>query len=585
MAEATRTIHLADGSTKEIPVTKHTREAQAEREKKVLLSKDGRTQRANERRQRILQLISQGYTPEQACREIGISTQTYYQYRSDLPSFRTQVDLARANWYSTNEDANIGDWDSFISFRKRFFRFDTYWHQAQIVDAIENAGPMDVVLILVPPEMGKTTLLEDKICQILAHDPNHRIGYVSEGSKHSIKVGNRIKKRMTDTVNFGDYIARYGPFYEDGQERGGKPWTTHYFTIAKANHDERDYSFEARGARSNIQGARIDDLFLDDIQSLKSLSQTGFLIDQFRQEWITRIGKSGRLFIVGNRIGIGDFYEKIIELDLVTRLIELPAVNENGESLCPELWPDEALVKRRKQVGENVWQRTYMQDPIAAGTVTFTSDVQNRAKDWNRVVAKRPGIATVMSLDPGLGGGNSLTVCQYTPSRLEVVDQVADYGLGRTEQILERVEQYAAKWRPTDLIVEMMAFQQALGKDDRMLALGEKYGFRIYPHVTSDNKYDPTFGVASMAGSMRAQELTIPWGDDAAQETMQPLLDEMTKWRPNVRGVKLRMDRVMSLWFAWLYWQSQKSAMQFEETKWQMKKLPWKPTSIGKVRS
>jgi hypothetical protein len=597
MGDATHIVQLADGTTREVSGEIWTRESREDRERKVLLSTDGRTQRANIRRSKIIELVGKGYTPEQACQEIGIAKGTYYQYRSDLPSFRTQVDLARQQWYKENEKADPSTWDSFISFRKRFFRFDTDPVQAQIVDAIENAQPMDVTLFLVPPEFGKTTLLEDKICEILAKEPLRRVAYISEGSGHSKKVAGRIKKRMTEAAHFGDYIARYGPFYEEGQERSGKPWTTNYFTIAKADHDERDYSFEARGARSNIQGSRVDDLFIDDIQSLKSLSQTEFLLGQFRQEWVSRGGQFGRVFIVGNRIALGDIYQRLIEEELINRLIEIPAVQEDepcncnwpqkvtlhGTSNSPQRWPDEALLKRKKQVGKETWFRTYMMKPREAGTITFTQDVIDRAKAWNRVIAKREGLATIMSLDPGLGGGNSLTICQYTSDRLEVVDQIADYGLGRTEQILERVAEMASMYRPTDFIIEMMAWQQSLGKDDRMKALSDKYGFRIYPHETRDNKYDPVFGVASMAGSMRAQELTIPWGDEHAQEQMTDLIKELETWRPAVRGIKLRMDRVMSLWFAWLWWTNMRLSMKFEETKWEMKKLPWKPTPLRKV--
>lgn len=579
--QQTRFIRLKDGSTKEIQVKPKVDKKAKERE--ALLSSDGRTQQANIRRSKVIELVGEGLTPEKACREVDISTKTYYAWRRDYPGFKTQVDLARQKW---QESQGSLKWDTFLGFRKRFFGFDTYQPQMRIADAIESAADMEVVLVLVPPEFGKTTLVEDKICEILAKDPDHRIAYISEGSGHSRKVGSRIRRRMTDTVEFGDYIARFGPFYVDGQEKEGKVWTAERFTVNHAGHDERDYSFEARGARSNIQGSRVDTLVLDDIQSLKSLSQTGFLITQLRQEWLTRLGKKGRCIIIGNRVGVGDFYEEAIDKELIDRLIEIPAVDEEGHSTCPELWPDDLLAKRRKQVGEDVWARTYMQNPIAAGTVTFTEDVIEAAKDKNRTIKKVDGIDTVMSLDPGLGGGNSLTVCQFTSSGLLAVDQVTDYGFGRTEEILERVAAFASMYKPSYFIIEMMAFQQALGKDDRMLALAEKHGFRIYPHVTSDNKFDPSYGVASMATAMHMKELTFPWANERAQDTFQPLFDEMRIWRPFVRGVKLRQDRVMSLWFIYLWWQNHRHAMEFEAKKDTFKRrgLPYgRPTHLRRV--
>lgn len=581
-----KVIHLANGTEKIVPYNKAPQKAKGTREKDKLLSSDGRTQAANSRRSRLISLLSKGYRPEQAAKEVGIAMGTYYQWRQQLPVFRSQCDMARQNWYNQVQGEEITHWDDFAAFRKRFFRMDTYYPHAMMIDAIESAGPMEVTLILVAPETGKTTVLEDKICEILAKHPDRRVAYISESSGHSVKVGSRIRSRMTNKVDFGDYISRFGPFYEDNQERNGKPWSTHFFTVYKAGHDERDYSFEARGGTSSIQGSRVDDLFLDDVQSIKSLNNTALLISKMRQEWITRVGKVGRIFIVGNRIGMGDFYEKLIELDLIDRLVEIPILNGEGKSVCPELWPDIDLEKRRHQVGEDVWYRTYMQDPQSSTSITFPPNVREMFKDVSRKIEALPGLSTVMSLDPAIGGGCSLTVGQYNTNYLYVIDQETRYNLGRTEEILQLVEQYVRIYRPDDLIIEMMAFQQALGKDDRMLALASKYGFRIYPHTTGDNKFDGNFGVASMATSIRSQEMTIPWGDEEAEEKFMPLLKEMEKWRPHVRGVRLRMDAIMSLWFMHLFWMGQRRVIAFEAKKesFQRGGLPWKPTSLKAVR-
>lgn len=588
---AGKVIKYKDGTEKFVPVVappvKPYNQAPAgELERAKLLSSDARTKAANMRRSHFTTLLAQGYRPDQAAKEVGIAMHTYYQWRNSLPAFRGQCDLARQNWYNTISGSDITKWDEFSAFRKRFFRMDTYYPHAMMIDAIETAGPMDVTLILVAPETGKTTLLEDKICEILARDPDRRVAYISESSGHSVKVGSRIRRRMTDRVDFGDYISQFGPFYEDNQERNGKPWSTHYFTVFKAGHDERDYSFEARGGTSSIQGSRVDDLFLDDIQSIKSLNNTALLIQKMRQEWITRVGRIGRIFIIGNRVGNGDFYEKLIELGLIDRLVEIPILNSSGHSTIPELWPDEDLAKRKIQVGDEVWARTYMQDPQAASSVTFPPAVREKFKDYGRKVEKLPGLPVVMSLDPAIGGGCSITVGQYNQKYLYVVDQETRYGLGRTEEILTFCEQYIRTYRPDDFIIEMMAFQQALGKDDRMLALQSKYGFRIYPHTTGDNKFDPNFGVASMATSIRSQEMTIPWGDTEAEAKFEPLLHELERWRPHVRGVKLRMDAIMSLWFMHLFWMSQRNVLDFETKKNSFKRggLPWKPTSLRKVR-
>lgn len=585
-------IHRADGSYKDIPITKaDDRYKKVVYEKKIverekLLSADGRTQAANMRRSQFISLLSQGYRADQACKELGIAMSSYYGWRNSFPGFKQQCDMARQNWYNTINAEDLSSWKDFSAFRKRFYRMNTFYAHAMMIDAIESAEPMQVTLILVAPETGKTTLLEDKIGEILARDPDRRVAYISESSGHSVKVGSRIRRRMTDTVDFGDYIAQFGPFYEDNQERNGKPWSTHFFTVFKAGHDERDYSFEARGASSSIQGSRVDDLFLDDIQSLKSLNNTKPLVTKIRQEWITRVGRTGRVFIIGNRVGKGDVYESLIDEGLIDRLVEIPILDAEGNSIIPELWSNEDLQKRRKQVGPEVWARTYMQEPQDTASMTFPPDVREQMKDYNRVIKKYSDLQTAMSLDPAIGGGCSLTVGQFNFAKLLVIEQDTQYNLGRTEQILKMVEAKARAYRPDILILEMMAWQKALGKDDRMIALSHKYGFAIVPHTTGDNKHDENFGVASLATSIRAGEVSIPWGSEECEAMFQPLLDEMEKWKPHVRGTKLRMDRIMSLWFLHLYWLGMRNVMAFEKKKDSFRRaaLPWKPTCMAAMR-
>lgn len=584
-------LYLGDGKYKDVPFTPalgskevNTKKRAEEREK--LLSKDGRVQAANMRRSAFINLLSQGYSSDQACRELGIAMNTYYQWRTQLPDFKQQCDMAKRNWYNTINGESITKWDEFSAFRKRFFRMSTYYPHAMIIDAIESAEPMSVTLILVAPETGKTTLLEDKICEILAKHPDRRCAYISESSGHSVKVGSRIRRRMTDRVEFGDYIAQFGPFYEDNQERNGKPWSTHFFTVFKAAHDERDYSFEARGATSSIQGSRVDDLFLDDIQSLKSLNNTKPLVTKVRQEWITRVGRTGRVFIIGNRVGKGDVYESLIEEGLIDRLVEIPILDAEGNSTIPELWSNDDLTKRRKQVGPEVWARTYMQEPQDTASMTFPPEVREMFKDQHRVIKKYDGLQTAMSLDPAISGGCSLTVGQFNYAKLMLTEQETLYNVGTTEGILKMIDSKARAYRPDILIIEAMAWQKALANDDRLAKMSMKYGFAIVPHETGQNKHDENFGVASMATSIRAGEFSIPWGSEEAEAMWQPMLDEMEKWKPHVRGTKLRQDRIMSAWFLHLYWLGVRNVIEFEKKKdsFRMRALPYRPTHLRSAR-
>lgn len=157
-------------------------------------------------------------------------------------------------------------------------------------------------------------------------------------------------------------------------------------------------------------------------------------------------------------------------------------------------------------------------------------------------------------LDPALGGGNAVVVCDLHDDQIVVLDCQVNYALSRTEQQLEIVSALASRHRFELLIVEYDAQQRGLGNDDRMADLAAIHGFRVVPHTTRGEKADTTFGVASMDRTFRDGKVRIPWGDVDTQVRLLPLVDQLKAWRPDVPTRKLTQDAVMAFWFVWRYW-------------------------------
>jgi len=546
------------------------------------MSEHGKRTAKHRRQQIFLEAVFAGKTIMEACRQCDVPYQTYRDWRTKDKQFAAKVDSARAEQIQAfDTEAWTGD---FVTFRKSYFGYDTYYHQQQIVNAIEQTPPGGVTLVLVPPEFGKTTLIEDYCNYRIGMNPNVRITVVSEGQPHARKILNRVKRRMTDTHVGGLYIARFGPFYEGRQESSGRPWAADFFTVLKADHDERDYTMEARGWRSAVAGTRTDLLIVDDIQSARSVTHTPKMLDTFRQDFLTRPGKEGRTVIIGTRVGIGDFYDEAILAGIIDEVVELPATDADGRSLCPEMWPDEALKKKRAQVGEEAWWRNYMQQPRQAGTLVFNDDMLEGAKDIGRRLGQvRHGIRKICGLDPALTGGCALVNVAYDQNHFEILDAQVDYNLGSTEAILSRVEAAAAIHAFQTLIVEGNAFQRGLVYDSRLHALSREYGFQVREHTTGRNKLDDDLGVARMPTSFIKGEVSIPYRDEPTQARMDHLIEQFANWRPHISGVKLRQDLVMATWFCWLDWQAiRQTAIQRSNTGKVRRAhmLPYQPTRL-----
>ena len=556
---------------------------------------DGRSDATVEAKKIVLEALEGGSTVKQAVAAARRSIGSYQKWRQHDPQFKAECEIAKAA--GRHEAMHPSAAFHFAEFRAHYFGMETFVHHQQIVDACENAKPREIVLVNIWPGAGKTTTLEDWICQQLALDPNRRITDVSASAGLARKSIGKIKARMTDTRQFGRYINTFGPFYEEG--RNGKPWAADYFTVLKAQHDERDYSMEARAITSNAYGSRMDDLLVDDIQSRQNLSSTETILDNLRLTYFSR-GAGMRIFIIGTRIGPGDVYERLLEEGAIDKYIVIPAVQPTGEITCPEMWglhPEDyetreefiekvqaRIDKTRAQNGEAAWWASYQQAPHTNQLATFTTDMIDGVKDFDRRVAKgEVGDYVALSLDPTLGGGNALTACNHKIDKLEIMDQRIDYGFSRTEDILAGVEDFCVRYFPIVLVVERDAFQKSLVNDSRLADISRRYGLSIVPHTTSRNKADPILGVASMAGDFIAENVSIPWGDEFSRKRMEPLTAQLRAWRPDVNARMLKQDGVMSLWFNWRYWKENLMARGQDLTIWNRGGTPYKPTGYSPI--
>lgn len=544
---------------------------------------------------------AKGFSVEDIARQMGITSNTIFRWVRDEPLFARQFRAAQGMALQAGEvdspALKLGKLpvSKFAAFRKAYFGFDTYSHQLAIVDAIENMNPRDIAMVLLWPEAGKTTTLEDWICWKLALEPNHRITYVSESINHARKVAGRVKSRMTDIRSNPLYISKYGPFYVKGQEKEQKPWTADHFTVYKADHDERDFSFEARAWSSHAYGTRIDTCIIDDVQSRTGLVSTDNIMSNLQQTYFTR-GKEMRIIIIGTRIDVGDVYETILKEDLVEtkKLVMLRAMGEDGEPTVPEMWgvksrknedewyftPKEHLAKIRKQVTEPVFWSSYQQNPMRNTLATFTAQMIEKAKDGKRRARREDSSEyVVLSLDPALGGGNALMALSFFHDKLVIMDLDVERDLSKVEQILNKIESFAIQYRPVEVIIEQAAFQKALVYDDRLAEMGRAYGFNVIPHTTNQNKADAVLGVASMAGDFMRGAVHIPWGDDYVQTRMEHLCNQLLAWRPNVPTKLIVQDTVMALWFAWRRWKDF-TRTTLDNTDWTRQSFPWQPIQI-----
>lgn len=567
---------------------------------------------AKERRQKFMDLMQANptWTIAEICAHIEVdssgrtmSRKAYEMWRVRYPEWGAEVDALRVKGLDGAQIANSWKGD-FAGFRKRFFKMDSPWFHLEIISALETAPPGSITLILVPPGHGKTTVLEDWVNKTLAEDPGHRIGYASEKQAHSKKVLRRCKRRMTHEGGCSEYVKRFGPFEPEKGIRTSQPWGSEFFDVRrKVSEDERDYNFVALGVDGAVAGSRFDTVIVDDIQSRRTLNRTAAIIELMRQDFFTRAfgnDPMGRIIIIGTRVGEGDVYEKLMEEfdeetgePLVTRVIKYPAIRydldrvetdeETGEPVLDKdgktkpypiyLWPERynraAYQKMRKMAGPLAWARNFQQEGFVAGTTTFDDEVLGHALNplhsWEMPIP--PDVKELaITVDPSIGGQNSICVQGWSPSRCILLDSQGDWGFTSIQQIAGAIRILIEHWndrtredgiapKVRTLVVEHKAFQKAISHDPSILKLQTDYGLTLTEHETGDNKNDPAIGITGMVYSMYQAQIVFPAATDPiTTQRIGPAVAEFRAWRPNKRGNKLKQDRVMAFWFGWLLW-------------------------------
>jgi hypothetical protein len=573
--------------------------------KRTLSPADARHQASMAKRARVVELVKQGVPVIHAIRDpkVGVVYHTYEYWRRTDPIFRAQIDVARAG-----VDAVASEWTgSHAEFTAKWFGMQFSTFQALYLSELDAAPPGNIVMALWPPEHGKTTTFENYASEKLAIEPNFRMTVASESITIAKKIVGRIRNRMEPEGPFPAYVREFGPFRPPTGARDAtvaQPWSSQYFNVyKKSTHDERDYSMMALGYGSSIVSTRCDHLHIDDLQSTKTKNDTDKMEEWLRQDALSRPGEYGKTSIAGTRVAEDDIYERLAddpELDGILKVLRFRAImtdysdpdNPKEVALWPERYDLDQLDRQRRKVGQEAWDRNYMQNPGASRKdATFQDEHIDPCKNHLISLHHNPthGSVVYVALDPALGGLNCVMAAEVKPNKLciRAIREVG--GLRANEQIMQELNAVVFRMNSTanvsDVVIEAMNFQKGLSRDERLMEMSRHYGFAMREHLTGWNKYDEDIGIASMVTSFVKGEIELPWADDdITRNEIGELIRQLKAWKPRKRGNKLRQDRVMALWFLWILWRSRyKAAPSTDAAAQWTRNVPWAGTKSGLI--
>ena len=558
----------------------------------------------------VLEKVRVGVSPQAAMIAIGRKPDTIRQWMVRDPLFAAALEEAKEEGNKQSFDALGVEKESipFADFSKMFFDQTVFPHHQNWIDLLEGREPSWVheniiyepgesnrLLINVPPEHAKSTVITVNYPTYrIALNPNIRIIVVSKTITKAREFVYAIKQRLSHP-RWLKLQTAYGP--EGGWKQDADTWRTDtvYLGGDARNSSEKDPTIQALGMGGQIYGARADLIILDDCITTANAHEWEQQINWLQKEVITRLGKNGKLLVVGTRIAANDLYKELrnpkhwsggktpftyMGMPAVLEYNEKPEdwvtlwkesdVPWDGDSDTPQengyypKWDGLALNRRRSEVTPSTWALVYQQEDIMEDSIFPPALVQGATNGMRKRGPLKNGAAghpsqvegyTIIGFDPAMTGNSAFVVTTYNRAdgKIYVLDCI-NMEDPTPQKIRATIEELVQRYHPQEFRVEINAHQKAYALDDELRNWLAQYGVRLDAHFTGKNKWDTSFGVASMSNlfgterdgkHQRNNIIELPSSEGS--EGLKALTQQLLTWKPETRG---KTDTVMALWFA-----------------------------------
>ena len=557
----------------------------------------------------VLERIKSGYTVQAAMASENKKADTIRQWMRRDPQFAADLEEAKSEGTKQSFDALGLQKESieFADFSPMFLNQRVFHHHQDWIDLLEGRDPSwlhpsmiyepgesNRLLVNVPPEHAKSTVITVNYSTYrIALNPNVRIIVVSKTLNKAREFVYSIKQRLSHPMYLKLQTA-YGP--EGGWKEDADTWKTDtvYLGSDARNSSEKDPTLQALGMGGQIYGARADLIILDDCITTANAHEWEKQLDWLQKEVITRLGKNGKLLVVGTRIAANDLYKELRNPKHWSggrtpfTYMGMPAVLEYAEEpkdwvtlwpwtdrawdgdddtptedgLYPK-WDGETLFKRRSEVTPSTWALVYQQEDIQEDSifppvlVRGSTNSMRKRGPLNPIAPGNPtklALHTVVGFDPSFAGHAAFVVSAYNRNdgKIYVLDCI-NMAEPTPQKIRACIEELVIKYKPQEFRVEINANQKGYSLDEELRQWLNAHGTRLDSHFTGKNKWDTAIGVASMSmlfGTEREGKFqnnnVIELPSSEHSEGLKTLTQQLLTWKPNTRG---KTDTVMALWF------------------------------------
>lgn len=473
----------------------------------------------------------------------------------------------------------------------RWVRARNSWYQQ---DAMGHLQAKRRLIMVLAPGHIKTSMVcvERSVYDIMA-DRNVRLTVVQKNEGEASKLVRSVKERLgshdfhhniiEQMVAQGDVpiacplCAWEGdvPFKPTRADDSGK-WGAFSFVVAGRTSGEKDATMEAKGVGSQIQGIRASRIVLDDIQdpgtAMISPKDSTDKLEWLRAVILGRLFPHQQLVVLANFFTPDDFAHQLIEAQPDWPVVCYPALLEFNpdtganydppRALCPEVWTLEGLVEKRKEVGEQRWHFTWMQETTDYDDAIFKRPLVEAARDYDMELGEVPPQVTHIfaGCDPAIVGFCAICIwgLDARTGQRYLIDIFNEPRMRTFSAIQSKLLDYARRYPLRSCAIELANNQESITNDDwfrkEMRGLGCKLvSYRTRTGMGARAEHDG-FDISTIGGLFDAGKVTLPYAPSVQQNAkVDAYIDQLCAWRVDLAGnsvKRLVRDMVMATLFA-----------------------------------
>jgi len=340
------------------------------------------------------------------------------------------------------------------------------WHLRLMADTILNELR---ALLLLPRFGGKSTLTGTIIpAWLIGKDPeNESISFVT----HTQGYSEAFVRATKDIIN-------YNPYYRAAFGKLETIKSSQNEVVLKRKIEKKTPSLSGLGVGCATLGPHPRRWIIDDvIDRRKSISdaQTRDIKDWFKYELLPAVGRDQYVTVVGTRWRFNDLYGDIIK-EGKFKVIHVEAIGSEktplgkkylGQSYWRKIWPLEALLEKKAEVGIHAWMSQYQNDPSLEEGATFNPKwLRYYGPGEEEQLPPREKLRIFQGVDPAIGKKSTahyfviVTIGVSEEGSIYLLDYYREH-LNPAAQ-LKAIENQATAWKPEVIGIESVAYQEAL---------------------------------------------------------------------------------------------------------------------------